>query len=80
MNDGIDLVRFQHLVDQRLVSDIADDEWQAVRYRSAETGGKVVDDDHFLAGIAQFHNPMAADIAGSAGNKHTHVISHSQLL
>ena len=55
-----------------LVADIADDQRRLRRHRPAEAGRQIVEDDDALAGVDEFENHMAADIAGAAGDQDAH--------
>src|SRR5262249_15991209 len=57
---------------ERLISDVADDERRALRYRPIETGREVVEHHDALAGIDERMNHVASDIAGATGDQDRH--------
>ena len=74
MDDGIDVVLGDDRADQFLVADIADKQQRVGRQRGTEAGRQVVQHDHWLAGVGQRVNHVAADIPGAAGDQNGHLI------
>jgi hypothetical protein len=72
MDNGVDLVLRDQRGHARLISDVADDERRALRYRPIETGRVVVEHHDALAGIDERMNHVASDIAGAAGDQDRH--------
>src|ERR1700754_4402014 len=72
MHDAVDAVLRNHALDEAFVAGIADEQRHAFRHRGGEAGGEVVDHDDGLVRVDERANHMAADIAGTAGDKHGH--------
>ena len=68
VHDRIDLVLRQQPRHQRMIADIADDEF-AGGDRLPEALAEIVEDDDLLAGLAQLPHHVAADVAGAAGDQ-----------
>src|SRR5258705_13872816 len=71
--DGLDIVLRRPL--QVLIRRIADEQRNAFGQVRGEAGGEVVDDDNAFAGFHQRTNRVTSDIAGAAGDKHTHELT-----
>ena len=72
MNDGIDAVLGDDRARKFAVAGIALIERHAVGDRPAKAGRQIVEHDHVGAGVQQFVNHVAADIAGAAGDQNSH--------
>src|SRR5262249_8739493 len=72
MDNGVDPVLRDQRSHARLVTDVADHERRALRYRPIETGREVVEHHDALAGVDERMNHMASDIAGAAGDQDRH--------
>ena len=55
---------------------IADEQRHAFGQERGKAGGQVVDHDDAFAGIHQRLNHVTSDIAGAAGDKHGHELTH----
>ena len=76
MNDALDAVRCDHALDQVLVGGVADEQRHAFGQEGGKAGGQVVDHDDAFAGFRQRLNHVTSDIAGAAGDKHGHELTH----
>ena len=76
MDDAFDVVRRDHALDQVLVGGIADEQRHAFGQEGGKAGGQVVDHDDAFAGFHQRMNHVTSDIAGAAGDKHGHELTH----
>ena len=65
-----------HALDEVLVAGVADEQRHAFGQQGGKSGRQIVDHDHAFAGFRQRVNHVAADIAGAAGDKHSHELSH----
>jgi len=72
MDDGVDRIAAEQPAHEGMIADIALDEFRLGRYRPAESGRQIVENEHVLAGIEQLEHHMAADEAGPARDEHTH--------
>ncbi len=79
MNDAFHAVRGDHALDEILVAGIADEQRNALGQELGEAGGQVVDHDDAFAGFRQRLNHVTSDVAGTAGNKHGHELTHSPI-
>ena len=55
---------------------IADEQRHAFGQEGGKAGGEVVDHDDAFAGFRQRMNHVTSDIAGAAGDKHGHELTH----
>ena len=76
MNDAFDAVRRDHALDKVLVGGIADEQRNAFGQEGGKAGGQVVDHDDAFAGFHQRMNHVTSDVAGAAGDKHGHELTH----
>ena len=72
MDDALDVMRRDHALDQVLVAGIADEHRHAFGHEGGKSGRQIVDDDHALTGFRQRVNRVTSDVAGAAGDKHSH--------
>ena len=76
MNDAFHAMGCDHALDEVLIRSVADEQRNAFGQECGKTGGQVVDHDHAFAGFRQRMNRVTSDIAGAAGDKHSHELSH----
>ena len=67
VHDGVDLMLREEPRDQRIVADIADDQF-ARGDGLAKSLAQIVEDDDPLARLAELPNDMTADVSGAAGD------------
>ena len=75
MNDGLNAVFGDQFVDQRLISDVAGDEPGALRHGPVEAGREIIQHHDLFAAGEQVVDHVAADIAGAAGDKNSHLFA-----
>ena len=76
MHDAFYGVCCDHAFDEIFIRRVADEKRNAFGQVRGEAGGQVVDDDNAFAGFHQRTNRVTSDIAGAAGDKHTHELTH----
>ena len=76
MNDALDVVRCNHALDEVLVAGVADEQRHAFRHERGKSGRQIVDHDDAFSGFRQRKNRVTSDIAGAAGDKHSHEFTH----
>jgi len=69
-------MRCDDALDQVLIRGIADEQRNAFGQERGKAGGQVVDHDNAFAGFRQRLNHVTSDIAGTAGDKHSHELTH----
>jgi hypothetical protein len=72
MDDALHAMRREHALDEVLVARVADEQRNALGQECGKAGGQVVDHDNAFAGFYQRLNRVTSDIAGAAGDKHSH--------
>ena len=76
MNDALDAVRGDHALDEVLVAGVADEQRHAFGHEGGKSGREIIDHDDVFAGFHQRMNRVTSDIAGAAGDKHSHEFTH----
>jgi hypothetical protein len=79
MNDAFDVMRRDHAFDEVFIGRVADEQRHAFGQECGKAGGQVVDHDDAFAGFGQRLNHVTSDIAGAAGDKHSHELTHLPL-
>ena len=72
MHDGVDAVLAHDGAREILVAHVADDERRLRRHGPPEPRGQIVENHDLFAGLDEFENHVAADIAGAARNQDSH--------
>ena len=80
MDDGGDAVLRDQAGDQRLVAGFAGHQRNPLGDRPCEAGGQVVDYDDAFARFHQRTNRVTSDIAGAAGDQHTHELTRLPII
>ena len=76
MNDALDAMRGDHALDEVLVAGVADEQRHAFGHEGGKSGRQIIDHDDAFAGFRQRMNRVTSDIAGAAGDKHSHELTH----
>ena len=76
MNHALDAVGGDHALDQIFIGGVADEQRHAFGQECGKSGGQIVDHHDAFAGFHQRLNHVTSNVAGAAGDKHGHELTH----
>ena len=76
MNNALDAMCGDHALDEVFVAGVADEQRYAFGHEGGKSGRQIIDHHNGFAGFSQRMNRVTSNIAGAAGDKHSHEFTH----